>query len=338
MRTGTYRGTGAALLVAALALSTVPLLAPAAGTTPALNPPIQWSAFNTGHVSVVFPGAFPQVELYENSNASVRATLQVDGVFEIVPGGLPRPTVLADAFPTASAGFNTTTPANLSSAPMELNAALEVRTTANALWGTSGPIPAAGADLGAATIDFRFSELPSATTGSGVRVNWTVTNWPWVEPGDLLGVELHFTAASAPALAACTAGPSSSASGCSGESLPARTIVWDSSLTRLEGVSPTGPVASLDWAGIGSGGAGGYTVGAMATENGSAEVLLATPAAPALGGGVEFTLATPAAPPGADALRGSGPVYLATVGVTVGAASLLILLYRRRHRRLLEEL
>ena len=343
MRRRSHRSIGAVVAAAALMFGAIPLLAPAtaaSSASPSLNPPIQWSAFNTGHVSVVFPGSFPQVELYENSNASVRAVLQIDGVFELIPGGLPRPTILADAFPTASAGFNQSSPANLSSEPLTLSAALEVRTSATALWGSSGPAPAAGADLGAATIAFRYSVLPSGPDGSGVRVNWTVANWPWVSPTDLLGIEFHFTAASAPALAACTSSvpAGSPTSGCSGESLPVRTILWDSSLTRLEGVTPSGPVASIAW-GDGSGApATPYSVGAMATENGSAEVLLTARAAPALGGAVDFTLATPASPPSVSELRGSGVAYLATLAVVGGAAALLVLLYRRRSRRLLAEL
>lgn len=317
---------------------------PAASATPAptLNPPIQWSAFNDGRVSVVFPGAFPQVDLYQDANTSVNAALQLDGIFELAPGNLPRPTVIAQAFPTATAGFNVTTTTNLTQTPLTLVATLEVRTAYATLWSpVSAPSPAAGADLGGATLTVDYAAAATSTPGSGVQLSWSVVGWPWVHSNDLLAIEFQFTAPNAPAIAACTTSDPLATAGCSGDPLAARSIVWDSSLSSLEGVAPSGPIASLAWVPAPSatnGSSAPYTVGAFAGTNGTAEVVLAAPASPTVAGSAAFTLSTPApATPPAE-VHGSTTVYLATVGAVGGASLALVLLYRRRNRKLTAEL
>ncbi|HZY91528.1 MAG TPA: hypothetical protein VFG07_01950, partial [Thermoplasmata archaeon] len=59
-----------------------------------------WSHYDTGRVNVVYPSALPVVQLVQDANSSFSATLGVTGVYEIAPGGLPTPTVVAAAFPS----------------------------------------------------------------------------------------------------------------------------------------------------------------------------------------------------------------------------------------------
>jgi len=336
--------SGLLALVTVACLLVVAAPGATAGPTPTLNPPIQWSAFNNGRVSVVFPGAFPEVDLYQDANTSVNAALQLDGIFELAPGDLPRPTIIAQAFPTATAGFNVTTTTNLTQAPLALDATLEVRTSYASLWTpVSGPSPAAGAYVGGATLRIAYSAAAPSSPGSGVQLNWSVVGWPWVHTTDLLAIEFQFTAPNAPNIAACTTAQplATPTSACSGEPLAARTIVWDSSLASLEGVAPTGPIASLAWAAAppaANGSSVPYTVGAFAGTNGTAELILAAPAAPALEGSAAFTLSAPTHAPAPVLLRGTSVVYLGTLGIVGGAAVVLVLLYRRRNRRLTAEL
>ncbi len=331
-------GRWTAVLAAGLALSALALggLASAeAPVTPALNPPVQWSAFTNGPVSIVFPDAFPQVDLYQQANRSVTATLQVDGVYELLPGSLPRPTVVSEAFPTAGAGFNVSAPSSLAEGPVSFTAELGVRSAYASLWGSSGPGPAAGALVGATTLTLAYSQLASPGAGSGVRLGWTITGWPWAHAGDLLAIELHFTAPNAPGLAACTTDPLGTPDpGCAGQSLAARTIVWDASLSSLVGVTPTGPMASLAWGPTVSttNMTAPYSVGALAVSNTSAEVVLGLPASSLVHGEAALALAPPVAPIASTLLHGSAVVYLATLAVAGAGGGALTLLYRRRSR------
>lgn len=334
--------TGSLALAAVACLVLVALPFASATPAPTLNPPIQWSAFNDGRVSVVFPGAFPQVDLYQDANTSVNAALQLDGIFELAPGNLPRPTVIAQAFPTATAGFNVTTTTNLTQTPLALVATLEVRTAYASLWSpVSAPSPAAGGDLGGATLTVDYSAAAPSTPGSGVQLSWSVVGWPWVHSSDLLAIEFQFTAPNAPSIAACTTSDPLVTAGCAGDPLAARSIVWDSSLSSLEGIAPSGPIASLAWVpapSTANGTSVPYAVGAFAGTNGTAELVLAAPASSNVAGSAAFTLSTPAVAAPPAVLHGSATVYLATLGA-VGSVSLaLVLLYRRRNRQLTAEL
>lgn len=327
-----------ALLVGALLAGGLALSPLAAGASPTANPPSQWSSYQLGPVSAVFPAAFPEVQLYQQSNHSVFSGLEIDGVFELDPATVPRPLIVAEAFPTAASGFNVTVPNDLTQHPLILSAALEVRAADTPLWGLYGavPAPAVAAPVGGTLMSIAFS----ATSGdsAGVVVNWSIGAWPWRHPGDSLAVELRFVTPSASALDACAAGAPSSAllPPCSGESIAPRAIVWDTSLTSVEGVSSTGPVASVAW-GAGAAPASGM-VGALASSNGTAEIILATPASVPPQGGVTFTLSEPAVAAPAALLRGSTAVFVLTLAVVGGAGAVAIQLYRRRGRRLTEAL
>jgi hypothetical protein len=83
-----------------------------------------------------------------------------------------------------------------------------------------------------------------------------------------------------------------------------------------------------------------YAVGAYATGNGSAEVVLGTAAGStsSVSGTITFSLAAPLPPVAPVVLRGVAGPFVATLLIGAGAAAVGILGYRRRERRLRSEL
>jgi hypothetical protein len=312
-----------------------------------LSPPLPaWATYDTGRVSVVFPAAIPQVVLYQDANSSVNAVLQVDGIFELTPGNLPHPTVVAAAFPTQASSFNATTPQNLTADPFLLSADLEVRTTNVGLWSsTGGIVPAGGWNVGPATLDIGYSATAPGALGSGVLVNWSIVGWPWMQPHDLLAIELRFAAENSATFTGCTASQElgSSSTHCAGAAFPAEGIVWDSTLTSIETEGADGPQASVAWTPTAMSANGSetlYAVGAFATGNGSAEVVLgaAAGATSSISGSITFSLVAPLPPAAPVILRGAVVPFVATVLIAGGGAAVGILAYRRRESRLREEL
>jgi hypothetical protein len=323
----------------------------AAGAPPPTNAgaagglPGPWASYDTGRVSVVLPAALPQVELYQDANSSVRATLQVDQIVEITPGGFPHPHVVAAAFAEAVEGYNGSATTNATSWPISLSAELEVRPVNDSLWASGNAVLVpVGGPIGLSILTITYSLINSRSASAGVAVNWSVTGWPWVSDSDLLAIELHFTLPSGQQLTACSVGsdPESGPAACPGTPLGTNGIWWGSTYTGVEGSGGSGPMAAVGWnasAELPSGSASAYTVGAYSTGNGSAEILLGAPArgASAVAGGVDFSLVTPASGPVARLLGDPLAFGGALVGVT--AASLLgLVLYRRRDRRLRDEL
>jgi len=342
------RGWAAAIAVAAIA-ALVAGGGPTAVAAPAteISPPIPaWATYDTGRVSVVFPAAVPQVVLYQDANASVNAVLQVDGIFELAPGNLPHPTIVAAALPTQVSAFNATPPANLTGAPFLFSAALEVRTTSVGLWSTStGVTPAGGWDVGPATLDIAYRATSPGSPGTGVLVNWSIVDWPWMQPHDLLAIELRFGASESATFTACTTSSALTpdAEHCVGAPFPDQAIVWDSTLSGIETEGADGPQASIAWsptALAANGSETGYAVGAFATGNGTAEVVLgaAAGATSSVSGSVVFSLVAPLPPLAPVVLRGAALPFIATLLIAGGASIGGVLWYRQRERRLRSEL
>ncbi len=352
-RQRTGHGDRARSWAAALAvLSFLPmavLSGPVASGTPTvlLSPPLPaFASYDTGRVSVVFPAAIPQVVLYQDANASVNAVLQVDGIFELSPGNLPHPMVVAAALPTQVTAFNATTPPNLTAAPFLLSAALDVRTTNVGLWSSGGGVVVAGGwDVGPATLDIGYSATAPGSPGSGVLVNWSIVGWPWLQPHDLLAIELRFAAAADATFTGCTVSTTldPTSAPCAGAPFPAEGIVWDSTLTSIETEGADGPQASIAWAPTALSANGSetwYAIGAFATGNGSAEVVLGAAAGStsSVSGTITFSLVAPLPPVPPVLLRGAVVPFVVTVLLAGGAAAAGIFGYRRRERRLRADL
>ncbi len=335
------RTQGLGSVSAIVALAVLMAFPPAAAAPSTASVPPGVASYNTGRVSVILPSQLPSIELFQDANNSVSASLQVEGVLELAPGSLPHPTVVAAAFPGSVQGFNGTSLANSTSWPLTLTASLEVRRQNVALW-TDAPIPSPlGATVGAAVLSVTYAPLDNGSAGAGVGVQWTIQNWPWVSAGDLLAVEMGLTVSPAGLLTICSGNrPVGFAlSACPGPAFPEASIQWGSSYDGLEGGGSTGPIAALSWNDTATDVAQPYTVGAFATGTGAAQLVLGAPAAGAssLEGGVGFALVAPV-PTTLASIVADAPVYFATVGVTSAAALAAVVAYRRRERRLSAEL
>ncbi len=330
---------GAALAAVVLALlMAFPTVSAAPSTA---NVPAGIASYNTGRVSVILPQELPSVELFQDANNSVSASLQVEGVLELDPGLLPHPTVVAAAFPNSVQGFNGTSVANSSSWPLTLTASLEVRRQNVSLW-TDAALPAVlGSTIGAAILAVTYAPLDNGSAGAGVGMQWTIQNWPWVNHGDLLAVEMVLTVSPPGGLTICSGNrPIGFAlTACSGPAISGSSIDWGSAYDGLEGGGTAGPVAEVSWNASAAGPASPFTMGAFATGSGSAQLVLGAASAGAapVAGGVGFALVAPLSPV-LSTLVADGPAYLATVLVSTALALVGVVAYRRRERRLSEEL
>jgi hypothetical protein len=336
-----------ARLLLPLGVALALLLPLAGGALAADRPSAQpWAHFDTGRVSVVFPSALPEVLLSPDANSSGVALLQIDAILEIAPGNLPHPTVVAAAAPTAVAGFNGTPGSRLDNGPLTLTASLNVARSLAPLWEGGASLPVLGPRVGTATLVVSYELAPAQPTTSGLTVHWSILGWPWMAAGDLLAVQMHFSLAGGSAVAACTSGSPGTTGpvACGGDALGATGIVWDSSISSLEGESPTGPAAAVAWpsaAQLADGNTAGYSVGALASSPGAAELVLAAPAdqTSQLSGAVDFSLLTlPAAVAAPALLHGSAFPYVATIAIAGLVAVVGILAYRRRDRIVRERL
>lgn len=328
----------AAPAVVALALL---LALPTVAATPGhSSSPAELASYNTGRVSVILPQELPSIELFQDANTSVSASLQVEGVLELAPGSLPHPTIVAAAYPDAVHGFNGTSVATSAAWPLTLTASLDVLRQNVSLWASSAVPAVLGVPVGAATLSVTYAPLDNGSAGAGVGVQWTIQNWPWVSHADLLAVELGLNVSPALGLTICSGDrPVGFAlSACSGPEFSGSDVQWGSSYDGLEGGGSSGPVAAVSWNDTASGVSQPYTVGALSTGAGSAQLVLGAAAAgaPSLVGGVGFALVAPLAPLGI--LSADAPLYLGTLAVTTVAALVAVVAYRRRERRVSEEL
>jgi len=337
---------GPGALAASLLVLTLLVVPGAALATYGATPPgASWASFSSGGIRVIFPSTLPEVNLVDNANTTLGAVLQVDAVFELAPGGLPHPTIVAAAFPTQASAFNATPTENLSNAPVAQSAVLDVRAVNVALWSSTGIATYLGAPIGTAAVGLRYTALAQ---GSGVSVGWTVIGWPWVSPSDLLALELHVDLSPGGGVTPCTGPPSGTPgpAACPAAPIPTRGIDWDPTISSVVATGPAGDAASLSWTATTTlldGTAASLMVGTFAPWNSSAEVVLASPAGGtgALSGNLAFSLFPPTpsvAPAPPPLLRGSIGPYAVAAAVSGILVVVGLLAYRRRERAIRDEL
>jgi hypothetical protein len=303
---------------------------------------------DTGRINVVFPLPLPRVELFQDANASVGASLQVDQILEVRPDGLPHPAVVAIASSQAVAGFNGTRANSTGGiSPLSLSATLAVYPVAGNLWnGTPSVVLApSGPSRAATALSISFTLSAPGAKSQGMQVRWSVVNWPWANTSDLLALEMTLTAFPANPLHACrAASPVSIDAPCVGSSVPAGTILWSPGLTSVEAEGPSGPTAAVTWnatASVGPGRAAPVTVGLYAPSNGSGQVVIgvAGRGASNLSGATSFALVAPL--PVAlhlPLVKGVPLAYGAALAVSAAAVLGGVVAYRRYEERLRRDL
>lgn len=307
-----------------------------------------YSHYNTGRVNVVFPLPLPQVELFQDANASVGAILQVDQILEVRPDGLPHPQVVAIASSQSVAGFNGSSANSTGGiSPLSLSASLGVYPVTGNLWnGTPNVVLApSGPSRMATSLSISFVLAPASAKSQGMQVLWSVTNWPWANASDLLALELSLTSFPANPLHACrAASPVAIDPPCTGVAVPAGTILWTPGLTSVEAEGAGGPTAAITWnstANVGPGVNAPVTVGVYAPTNGSGKVLIgvAGRGAPTLSGAATFALVAPLPGPlGIPLVKGIPVAYAGALAGSAAAVLLGIVTYRRYEERVRRDL
>ena len=319
--------------------------ATAAAGVPSGTPTVQpWSHYDTGRVNVVFPSALPSVELFQDANASLSATLAIAGVYEIDPTASGGPEVVAGAFPFDVQQFNGTSVGAAIGTPILMSANLPIYPVGIGLFDHGAQVVPTGAPVGATTLTVTFSPTTSTATAAGVGINWSVTGWT-AATGDLLAVGFDFGFGTSGKLTACEGSSllHLAAPPCAGSGIASGSTLWGGQYTSLEGDGGSGPLAVVSWAGSIDYGTAAtpVTMGAYASGGGAAELVLgsvpATGAAPARGT-VAFALEAPTVVTLSTLVVGNGLVYVVSgVGVAALAAAAVVGV-RRRDRRTLEEL
>lgn len=332
---------GFGLLLLIVGLMPAATAAPPPGPVPVATPSAHYDA---GRVNVVYPSALPVVQLVQDANTSYTATLSVAGIYEIAPGGLPTPTVVAAAFPSTVQGFNGSGAAGATGAPVSMFANLAVYPIDLALWTPNVPLGPTGAPIGSTTLAIAFTPTPGSATTQGVAINWTVGGWPWVSPADSLAIVFSFDYASPGALTACRAASflAVGVPACTGQTLSSGESAWGSAYASLEGEGGTGPVAVVGWSpSMEFGNATAPVVmGALAANPGAGDLLLMGPDAGSgpVAGALAFSLVAPSPVALPALLGGNALLYGGTVALLAAAALLGIGGYRRHERRTRESL
>lgn len=328
---------GAAVLAAGLVLTVL-------GSGAVAGSPYQpapWDQYDNGRVSVVFPVQLPAVELVQDANSSVTATLQLTGIYELSGGPLANASIVAAAFPAQAASFNGTAAAAPTTAPVALTAQLAAFPVRAEVWQTGGSLAPTGVALGRTTLSVSYSDSATTSSGAGVGINWSLSAWPWVAPHDSLALSFAFGYAASGALTACTASSllDHATPPCVGSDVPNGTALWGAGYSSVEGQGTSGPVAAVSWGSnvVFGSSTSPVTVGALANGTGRGDLLLTAPEAAAgsgASGTVAFALVAPLAQSVVAALlHGSvlaygGAAVVATIAGVVG-----VLAYRRHDRR-----
>ncbi len=328
------------IVLLAGALAIVPLSS--AGSVPTVAH--SFAGYDAGPISVIVPSSHPAVELVQNANTSVNALLSATEVVELAPTGSGYD-VVASAAPTLAGSFNGSRPAGVASPwALSLAADLSVRPAGGTPWTSSSPAtgPSAAASFGIAELRVEFTPGAATSEGSSLLVGWTVSDWPFANPQDLLGVVFSFTAADAAQVEACQATTALAAPSCAGSALVPNGVRWGSGTVGVEADAANGPVAALSWSAAATNGTAAPAVtGEELAPTGGADVVVANPSVGAAGavGVVSFAIYTPG-PSGLAPLTvvGSGPAYLIAAALAAGGALGGLALYRQRDERIRDEL
>ena len=342
MGRGGLRSIGGVLAVLGFAaLLAVPGGALAQSAAPAAAP---FDRYNTGSVEVVLPDALPTVDLVQDANASVSASLTLVKIVELrdAVGNASEPTVVAAAFESKVASFNrTSTPGG------DTVVALVANLT---VYRDSGPLfPLADSDVpnlplvAIAPTTVSLTVVSSPVEGV-VNLTATIQNWPWASPDDLLAIGWEFAVANASGFAGCAGdrpvGVPPSACGASAFAFGNSTWGW-SGFDGVQGLVGPGPSAQLRWgpsATLSNGATLPLTSGAQRTSPTGLEVVYGAPAYGTTGVtfSLAYGLAVPLLPP--TLLHGALAPYLVGGAAAAGLVGVAVLAARRRDRRLLGSL
>ncbi|MGI0150593.1 MAG: hypothetical protein ACREC5_01485, partial [Thermoplasmata archaeon] len=165
---------GGALGIGALLLL-VPALAQASVPTSAA-----FASYNSGQVSVVFPGTLPSVELFQDANASLGAALHLEHVLEFQPGTSDHPLVVETATPANAASFTATSNVSGSdSFHLGIDGALTVVRSAVPLWTTPLGLPGNATDSpvsGVASLVVSYSLTRPTGASQGLNLSWSISD------------------------------------------------------------------------------------------------------------------------------------------------------------------
>jgi len=331
---GPAAGTG---LVLALLLLVAPI---ALGGVGAATDP-SYAAVDTGGVDIQVPTALPHVDLTQDANASIGASLVLDRIVE-VNASTDVPQIVARATVSDARSFN----ASGASGPnllVGLSANLTVFLASGDLFPPAGAQNHLTPSIPIAPTTILVTVRTTATAGL-VSVSATVTGWPWLSTTDVLAVGWSFEVGAATGFSGCTGVVPSTipASDCGADPFASGNSTWDSGLDGIQGIASAGPQAQLGWGSTVSTSAGSVPTiaGAQRTtaSAGSAEVVLGAPAkgADSVDYSLSYALALP--PTVSDLLHGSLLPYLGGGAGAVLLAAGAVVYARRRDRQVLETL
>lgn len=322
-----------------LGLALAVLFGPAAvaAASPASYGP--YSSASIGDLQVTFPSAYPDVQLGVVGGHSVASDLVLQQILESTASA-SAPQIVAVALPSDVVVTNATTSGSSLGLLFSLTADLTVYPSNAGLWqGPGDLVQPDGAPLGTAHLAINYSAPPSDGASHGVTTAWSVTDWPWVAPSDLLGVQLSLSTPSATSQIACT-GTSASVeqAGCPGPTVSGGPSLWSAQVLGVQGPIPSGPTALVSW-GSGfstpSGPASPVSVGVLADSTSTSHLVLAAPGngAPTVGGSVSFALLSAAAAIPAPLLVHGQPNWYFAGFAASGLAGLAgLIAFRRRQR------
>jgi len=300
-----------------------------------------YASADSGGVHIEVPSALPHIDLTQDANASVGASLVLDRIVEVTPSTTD-PQIVAKATVTNVRSFNST-----GAAGPHVLAGLTANLTVFQSSGDLFPVPGLESrfspSIPIAPTTVVVTVLTTATPGT-VSVAATIEGWPWTNAQDDLAVGWSFQVGHASGFSGCPRAVPSQvpATDCGADPFASSNSSWDDSWDGIQGVSTAGPEAQLGWnASFGSSvGDVPVIVGAQRTTGagGSAEVVLGAAAAgaTAITYGLSYALALP--PTVSHLLHGTLVPYL---GGAVAAALLAggaVVYVRRRDRRVLDAL
>jgi hypothetical protein len=305
-----------------------------------------WSSYDTGRLEVVFSSPLPTVELLQDVNGSAAATLSLEHVYEIAPGGGTHPMLERTASPGSLAGFNSSSASQTTAWPLSMEANVPVVATSTVLWGVppAGPENSSAQVAGNTAVSVNFSLSRETTAAQGVTFQWQVSNWPWVSPVDLLAVEFRLDVLGGGSVQTC-APPQQAVSltDCAGTSLSIGSIVWDPSVGALLARTPGGPLAAVSWVQnvtTTTGEDAAVEFGAFAPRSGLTDIVLAAPAGGSANatGATSFYLAAPFPTVAPGLLAPEPPVYAGAALVFAGLIAAAWVGSRRRSQKMSDAL
>ena len=301
-----------------------------------------------GHI--LFGSALPVAEILASANGTPAATLGLSHLLEIAPNASDpeHPTVVAEAAPEALAGFNWTVSYSGKPSYYNIIATLPVYPANSALWRTGTSVLPTSLAPQQAILDVNYSVAVSPGGSPGVQVSWNVAGWPWANPsGDDLALEYIVQVNSGSGFATCSGTPGAVAPDvtCPGEPLSVGQAVWSSALTALKGYGPSGSVAWVSWNSQVAGSDAKVvpvSAGAYLEQPGTSARVIAAPApvggATSVSGSTLFVLSPGAVAASVGSLVGALVPYGGAALFSAVAATVGILLSRRRDRKIARDL